>query len=184
MTDGIARGIGPRRFRIALAVLAALYYTTLFKALPDTRWTRPLAFFTNTSCLFPSSAVYRNEYRLAGWSCAEGKWLPLDVRVYFPLRAEDKESRFHRLAYFYKQNHTVMSALDAFISAHHAEHDDGIAGPIGGVRLFQTSTPIPPPGSPVERVTFEPLAPIPKTGIRDHYYTPGPQRRARCETAR
>lgn len=177
----VACGPGPTWLRRTLVVVAVLYYIALFKSPPDGRWTRPVAFFTQATCLFPRAAHYKIGYRLATWSCTERKWLPADVRAYFPIRAEDKESRFHRLAHFYKYNRTVLRALDAFVSAHHDASDDGVSGPIGGVRLVQTLAPIPPPGSSVERFVFEPLAPIPKDGIRDLYYTPSSQRRARCE---
>lgn len=180
----VARGPGPVWLRRMLVVLAVLYYIALVKRVPDGRWTRPIGFFTSATGLFTSSAVYKISYRLAAWSCSERKWLPLDVRAYFPIRAEDKESRFHRLSHFYKYNKTVLHALDDFVSKRHKSVDDGVTGSIGGVRLFQTLSPIPLPGSRVERFVFEPLAPIPTDGIRDLYYTPGSERKARCEGQR
>ena len=39
---------------------------------------------------------------------------------------------------------------------------------------------LPPPGESFDRYEFDPLAPIPTTGRRDAYYTPGPERRQRC----
>jgi hypothetical protein len=180
----VARGPGPTWFRAILVAVVLLYFILLFKKTPDHRWIRPVGFFTQATCLFPSAAVYAIEYRLAAWSCVARKWVPADRRAYFPMRAEDKESRFHRLAHFYKYNRTVMRALDDFVSTRHADVDDGVEGPIGGVRLFQILRPIPPPGSSVDRFVFEPLAPIPSDGIRDLYYTPGSERKKRCEAQR
>lgn len=179
----VVRGPGQPWFRITLVCVALAYYLMIVKALPDAGWSRPLNYFTRAACLFPSAAVYATDYRLAAWSCPEGKWLPLDVRPYFPMRAEDKESRFYRLAHFYKRNRTVLTALDQFISSRHPAIDDGVPGPIGGVRLFQILKPIPPPGSDVARFVFEPLAPIP-TDVRDLFYTPGSERKRRCEEQR
>jgi hypothetical protein len=166
-----------------LCLLAGLYLFALVKPFPTTSATRSVTFFTQAACLFPQAAVYTNQYGLAVWSCDERTWLPVDRRAYFSIRSEDKESRFHRLAHFYKRNQTVMHALDEFVSERHASVNDGVVGSIGGVRVFQTSRPIPPPGSPVERFTFDALAPIP-ADRRDHYYTPGPERKRRCEAQR
>jgi hypothetical protein len=180
----VARGPGPPSFRILLVVLALSYYLALVKRIPDGRWTRPIGFFTQATCLFPGAAENKIGYRLAAWSCTDRAWQPADVRVYFPMHAENKESRFHRLAHFYKRNRTVLRALDEFITERHDHVDDGVDGPIGGIMLVQTRDPIPPPGSEVERFEFEPFAPISGDGIQELYYTPKSARRARCEAQR
>jgi hypothetical protein len=179
----VAYGPGPRWFRRALVGVALLYFAALVKRLPDHRLVRPFAFFTRATCLFPDAATSKIEYRLAAWSCEARRWRPLDIRPYFPIRAEDKESRFHRVAHFYKRNRTVMQALDAYVTDRHAGVDDGISGPIGGIRLYQIVEPIPPVGSRVARWRFEPLAAMPAEHVRDLFYTPGPERKLRCEAA-
>jgi hypothetical protein len=75
----------------------------------------------------------------------------------------------------------VMQALDAYISAHHAAGaDDGVPGPIGGIRLFKIVRPFPGAGEPIERYHFDPLGPVPPAQRRDIYFTPGPERKRRC----
>jgi hypothetical protein len=180
----IARGLGPRWFRAALVAVAVAYFVLLAKRLPDAKWTRPISHFVRATCLFPGAMRATNSYRLAAWSCGRVRWEPLDVRAYFPMRAEDKESRFYRLAHFYKRNRPVMQALDAHISARHPHTEDGVDGAIGGIRLYQTRTPIPPPGSKIERFVFDPLPAIPREGVQDLFYTPGPERKRRCEAQR
>jgi hypothetical protein len=176
----IAAGPGPREVRRALVGLAALYYIALLYHPTDVAWIRPATFFTEATCLFPRAVDYSIEYRLEGWSCGH-KWAALDPRPYFPIRPDDKESTLQRLGYFYQHNRTVMEALDAFISARHAAGaDDGIAGPIGGIRLFKAVRPIPEVGAGVERYHFDPLAPVQRAERRDLYYTPGSERKARC----
>jgi hypothetical protein len=182
--DVVARGPGPPWFRAVLVVLAIGYFAALVKRIPDGRWTRPVAFFTQATCLFPHAASFRTEYRLSAWSCTERRWVPIDVRAYFPIHADNKESRFYRAAHFYKRNRTVMNALDDHVVDRHPRTDDGVAGPIGGIRLSQISEPLPPPGSEVARYVFEPLAPLPDEHARELFYTRASQRKARCEAAR
>jgi hypothetical protein len=177
----VAQGPGPRPLRLALAGLAALYYAALLKHPTNEGAWRPIAFFTNATCLFPRSDSYSIEYRLAAWSCTDVKWEPLDPRPYFPIQADDKESRLQRVAYFYKSNRTVMRALDAFVvDGHDHGAPDGVAGRLGGIRLFEVLRPLPAPGDAFDRYVFDPLAELPKTGLREAYYTPGLERRSRC----
>jgi hypothetical protein len=180
----IAAGLGPRWFRGVLIAVAGAYFVLLSKRLPDQKWARPISHFVRATCLFPGAVRATNSYQLAAWSCGRVRWEPLDVRAYFPMSAEDKESRFYRLAHFYKRNRRVMEALDAHIAARHPDTTDGLDGAIGGIRLYQKRKPIPPPGSKVERFVFDPLPPIPREGIQDHFYTPGPERKRRCEALR
>jgi hypothetical protein len=180
----IARGLGPRWFRVLLVALACVYFALLSKRLPDARWSRPITYFVRATCLFPGASSASIGYHLAAWSCEQVRWQPIDVRAYFPMRAEDKESRFYRLAHFYKRNRSVMQALDAHIAARHPETADGLDGTIGGIRLYQTRKPIPPPGTRIERFVFDPLPAIPREGVQDHFYTPGSERKRRCEAQR
>jgi hypothetical protein len=176
----IAAGPGPRWLRRGLAGLAALYYLALFHHPVAAGWLRPAVFFTEATSLFPRASAFAIEYRLEVWRCG-GHWEPIDPRPYFPIQPDDKESRLQRLGYFYERSHTVLRALDAYISTHHAAGaDDGVVGRIGGVRLFKVVRPFPPPGEPVERYRFAPLAPVPAAQRRDIYYTPGSERKRRC----
>jgi len=70
---------------------------------PDNEYIRPVAFFTECTCLFPRAAVYTIEYRLDAWACGR-RWEPIDPRPYFPIQTDDKESRLQRLGYFYEHN--------------------------------------------------------------------------------
>src|SRR5437899_2704568 len=135
----IATGPGPRWVRRTLAVLAIAYYIALLKHPPQKSFLRPIAFFTESTKLFPSADVFTLEFRLEAWSCPRHRWEPLDPRAYFPIEADDKESKFQRLAYFYVvldtnpgQTRAVMHALDEWIAARHDTTDDAVAGPIGG----------------------------------------------------
>ena len=190
----VAKGFGPRWFRIALAVIAVVYFAALVHH-PILSFARPVQFFTESTCLFPRADAYAIEYRLAAWSCQDAKWQPIDPAAYFPIETSNKESRFQRLAYFYKNTRVVMHALDTFVVRHHPHASDGLDGPIGGIRLFETLRAIPEPGGDVERYHWEPLAPIPATAeangkvppgpavYRDAFYTPGAARKERCRSA-
>ena len=176
----VARGPGPRWARGALVVVALTYYAALVHHPPDVRWLRPAAFFTEATCLFPRAASFAIEFRLEVWPCGR-RWEPIDPRAYFPIQPDDKESRLQRLGYFYGRDETVMRALDSYITGHHATTADGVAGPIGGIRLVKVVRRFPGPGEPIERYRFEPLAPVPAEQRRDVYYTPGAERKRRCQ---
>jgi hypothetical protein len=161
-------------------VLAGLYYLGLFHSPAKPGWLRPVIFFTQAPSLFTGAASFAIEYRLEVWACGRS-WEPLDPRPYFPIRPDDKESRFQRLGFFYQRNRAVMQALDAYISAQHATGaDDGVTGPIGGIRLFKVVRPFPGAGEPIERYHYDPFSPVPPEQRRDLYYTPGPERKRRC----
>ena len=184
MSMPIARGVGPRWFRGALAGLATLYGVALLVHPPNRGVLRPLAFFTSATCLFPRADRYATEFRLAAWSCDTRAWEPLDPRPYFPIEADDKESRLQRLAYFYKANRTVMRALDDYLVAHHDGRADGVAGAIGGIRLVEDRRELPPVGEAFPRYVFDPRAPLaapdPAHPEREPYHTPGRLHADRC----
>lgn len=178
----VARGMGPMPVRIGLAGLAFVYYVMLLKhPEPAGRIVGPIAYLSECTGLFTQADVVASEYRVEGWSCERRRWEPLDPRPYFPMRADDKEARFQRLAHFYKRTKKVMEALDDYIVDHHAGADDGIAGPLGGIQLFQIARPIPEAGGDVERYTYEPLAPVPAGASRiDLFFASTRRRHARC----
>jgi hypothetical protein len=179
----VARGPGPRWVRIALAALAVLYFAGLVKSPPRRPGLSAVTFFTEATCLFPSASRYAIELRLEVWSCDLGEWRPLDPSPYFPIEAGSKESRFQRIGYFYQRNRVVLSALDEWLVARHDAARDGVAGPIGGIRLIKVLRPIPAPGDAVERYVYRPLEPAPAEQRREIYWTKPSARRARCAGA-
>jgi len=166
--------------RKGLVVVAGLYFVALLKHPPQVPVLHPIGFFTEATCLFPDAGVYTIEYRLEGWSCPRQRWEPLDPRAYFPIEADDKESRFQRLGHFYQQSRPAMHALDDWIAARHDTTDDAIAGPIGGIRVFKWIHAIPPPGTWVERYVYRPLEPVPARERKDLYWTKATERKTRC----
>ncbi|TMQ06303.1 MAG: hypothetical protein E6J90_46720 [Deltaproteobacteria bacterium] len=186
---GVATGPGPRWLRLALVGLALVYYGALVHHLPDSRWTRPAVFFTEATALFPSANAVVLEFRLEAWACGKG-WQPIDPRPYFPIQPDDKESRFQRLGYFYfnhksltRRDREAAEALDRYIAARHADLDDGVAGPIGGIRVVKVVRPFPAPGEPVERYHFDPFAQAPSDERREKYATPEAETRRRCASS-
>jgi hypothetical protein len=180
----VAVGPGPRWWRRTLAVIGTLYLIALVKHPPQWRGLHAIGFFTESTSLFPRANLFSMEYRLDAWSCSDQQWHPIDPRAYFPIQADDKESRFQRLGYFYTGNRTVMNALDEFIYNLHDTRDDGFSGQIGGIRMTKWSKPIPPVGTHVERYEFRPLEPPPADETKELYYTKSSVRRSRCAAVR
>lgn len=186
--------------RWALAAAAALYFVGLFaystgwKTVPTRSAMKPAAFFLESAALLPKADEIAFEYRLEGWSCRRKRWERLDPRPYFPIEADNKESRFQRLAWFFRKSAnytTVMAALDDYIAAHRAD-DDGILGAIGGIRVYEVWRALPPVGDATARYSFHPLAPLEpdehRKDVRDgdghrFYATPRDDRKKRCAAA-
>jgi hypothetical protein len=185
-TPPVARGPGPRWVRFGLVGVALVYFVMLMYHPTEGWWVRharPAAFFTQATSLFPNADTFALEYRLEVWACGR-QWEALDPRPYFPIQPDDKESRFQRFGYFYARDRAAMQALDSYISAHHAAGiDDGVAGPIGGIRVVKVVRALPFPGDAVERYHFDPFAPISADQRRDLYYTPESQRKRRCASS-
>ena len=181
----VVRGPGPRWLRLALIVPAALYLIFLLHHPPESF--QPVTFFTQCTKLFPDRDSIALEYRLEAWSCGARAWQPIDPRPYFPMEADDKESRFQRIAYFYADlapSRTVMRALGAYIVRRHAAGmADGVTGAIGGIRLIAVRRPLPRVGDPVPRYAYDPLGPIPPAWRKNLYWTPRSLRNKRCEGA-
>ena len=179
----VARGPGPPWFRVALVVVALLYYLGLIDHPRSVSVFRPIAFFTQSTCLFPSADEYELEYHLEAWSCGERRWRAFDPRPYFPMHADDKESRFQRIAYFYEKSRPTFQALERFLERRHGAAladgtaDDGVRGPIGGIRIARWQVPLPDPGDDVARYDFDPMMPI-LGAKRDEIYETRPTRRA------
>ena len=178
--EGEARGPGPRWFRRLLALGAALYLggisldaagVPLHRIVP-----RPLLYFLQVARLFPHAVPLRTEYRAEAYACADRTWRELDVRPFFPLRANDKENRFDRAMFFYRHEPVVMQALDEYLVA--SNNRQGAR--IGGVLLLSLRLPIPPAGQVVERYRRKPLDEYGAEYRKYWYSTSAALRRERC----
>jgi hypothetical protein len=177
------------RAHAALIVLGALYLAGVWlegvgSTIPSTLLPRTPLYFLQIAALFPHAAVNVIDYRAEGWLCREHRWEELDTRPYFRIDPNDKENRFQRVMHFFRENRTVMHALDAYLVASHAAGgpSDGIASDevLGGIRVMSLRLPLPPPGAPLERVERKPLASYPNE-VRKHFYHTTRSRRAeRC----
>ena len=188
-SDDVARGPGPPWFRALLVVLAIAYYLTLSLVDHARRITPPriVQFFTQTTQLFASSDSNVIEYHLDGWSCARNRWEPMDPRPYFRVHADDKESRFQRVAYFYDRDpgkkgkwmRPVMRAMEEYLIVEHAP-GDGVDGPIGGIHVFKSETAIPEPDYAIDRYEYQPLAKIDEKDQVELFHTPESKRKKQC----
>ncbi len=179
----------PRRVSNALRICAGIYFagiwleaagsTTPLKVLP-----RSFAYFTQVAALFTRAAVYSIDYRAEGYVCSTGEWAELDTRPYFPLDPDDKENRFQRVMYFFRQDRTTMMALDRYLTGRHngSYRDDSIPHDerIGGVRLLSLRIPLPEIGGPVLRVARRPLSDFPEEQRKRFYQTKGGAITERC----
>ena len=175
-----ARGPGSPRFRRILAVVAALYLAGIWlevagaplqKLVP-----RPILYFMQVAKLFPHAVPMATEFRAEAYSCADRVYREIDVRPFFPIRANDKENRFERAMFFYRHQPLVMRALDDYIVA----SADAAGTAVGGVRFLSVRIPIPPPGQMTEPYTRKALHDYPAEYRKAWYQTPGAVRRARC----
>ena len=168
----VAKGFGPRWLRTTLAVCASIYWVGLWfesagapmhKVFP-----RPLLYFMQVASLFPKAADNIIEYRAEAWYCSEHTFREVDVRPFFPLRANDKENRFDRTMHFYRphpdrEGHVdpdsaevkVMQALEDYIMT--SQNARGAL--IGSVRLLSLRLPIPSAAERYERKRLEDVPP-------------------------
>jgi hypothetical protein len=180
----LARPWGPPALRRCLTVLAAVYLAAVGldatgTGLPDRLLPMPVRFFVQEAALFPHAASEEVEWRVEGWLCDERRFAEIDVRPFFPIRRDDKESRFYRAMFFHHRERTVLAALDEFIArAHNAAHPDRR---IGGVILLSLRVPIPRLGSDEPRYRWKPLADFPHGVERRYWYvTSADDRTRRC----
>ena len=132
--------------------------------------------------LFPDAQPVAIDYRAEGWVCSRRRFEEIDTRAYFPLRPNDKENRFYRLAQFYRHNRPAMQALEEYLVGRVNAHSDD-ADKIGGVRVLSLRVPIPAPGSSVERWRRKPLDDFPESERHDWFWTPRSRRAERCAAA-
>lgn len=187
----VVRGFGPPWLRLVFGAVGALYIACVFLDGAGSRVPSHLPhtfrYFTQVACLFPWAQPDVIDYRAEAWSCRDHRFHELDVRPYFPLRPDDKENRYQRLMFFYRENAEVMHALDTYLVSHHnarvargGEAGDGVDGPIGGLRLLDLRIPIPPPGTHEVLPRREPLDSYPEKYRKYWYHTPDRVIAARC----
>ncbi|HJZ89076.1 MAG TPA: hypothetical protein VKN99_28085 [Polyangia bacterium] len=182
----VAPSWGPPWLRRGLIVLATGYLASIWldaagTRVPERVLPRPAIYLTQIACLFPHTAQDAIDYRAEGYDCARRRYAEIDVRPFFPIHANDKESRFDRTMFFYRHNRRTMEALDEYITQ---KYNASGAGTIGGVLLLSIRLPIPPPGEPLERFRRRPLDEYPPA-MRHAWYESGSARRAeRCGAAR
>jgi hypothetical protein len=176
----VARGPGGKPVRIAVAALAGLYLLLLLVQPAHRGWRAPLAYFLECTQLFPladwvgkseaTKVPGAKELRVEAWSCDRDRWEAMDPRPYFPIQADDKESRLPRMVHFYIEESTTAAdartaahALEQFLFSHHDSDgaDDGVPGKLGGIRLQRVATPFGAVGDPVPRYHYDPFAPVP-----------------------
>jgi hypothetical protein len=183
----IARGFGPRWLRRALSVVAAGFFWAVLansaglsqgqRSLPDS-----FRYFTRLACLFPSAKVATIDYRAEGYVCGSQRFVELDTRPDFPIRADDKENRFYRTGAFFRRNLEVLQALDEYLVArHNARAALGQGEPIGGIRFSSLRIPVPEPGDELERYRRAPLSEYPARMRKRWYETPSALLERRCE---
>ncbi|HEV3032219.1 MAG TPA: hypothetical protein VG319_11290 [Polyangia bacterium] len=160
--------------------LAAIWLAAVKPALPERVLPRPVLFFTQVAELFPNAAIDSIEWRARGWRCALGRFDEVDVRPFFPIRQDDKESRFDRAMFFHHRQRPVLVALDRYITS--AQNHMRPAERIGGVMLLSLRVPIPPLGETGPRWRWMPLDEYPPSVERRYWYTTSMEARTRrCE---
>jgi hypothetical protein len=186
-SPGSPSGAPPARpwLRRLVTGLGALYIIALWLDGVGVRWLDellplPARMFVQVSELFPNASPDSIEWRARAWRCDLGRYEELDVRPFFPIRSDDKESRFDRAMFFYHRQGKVMAALgDYLASANNRMHPDAR---IGGVMLLSLRVPIPPLGEPGPRHERLPIASYAPTVSRNYWYTTGiDARQQRCE---
>jgi len=181
----IAQPWTPRGLRRAMAVLGGIYLAAVWldasgTGIPSLVLPLPLRFFIQEAALFPHAAQNVIEWRVEGWSCQRHEFHEIDVRPYFPIRRDDKESRFYRAMFFHSRQQRVLEALDAYVT--HAENQAHPEERIGGVVLLSLRIPIPPPGAREPRYQRLALAQYPREIERRHWYvTSAAERTRRCQ---
>ena len=185
---GTAESWAPVWLRRVGAVLGVSYLLAVWlgaagTGLPDRLLPTSLRFFTQVAELFPNAAADSIEWRVRGWRCDLSRFEEVDVRPFFPIRRDDKESRFDRAMFFHHRQRVVLAALDDYITAaqNRARPDERI----GGVMLLSLRVPIPPLGQAGPRLTWTPLADVPPSVERRYWYTTASDERdQRCAEAR
>jgi hypothetical protein len=179
------RRIVPRA--LAVLYLAGLWMDGVGCNLPGRVLPRSVSLFLSVAALFTEADHYLLQYRAEAWVCSEKQWRELDPRPYFPIDADNKQSRFQRVMYMHHKDVRTMRALDAFLVDRHNQQGavDGIPGDqaIGGVRLLALHSPLPEPGGRVERFAWHPVAQYPEGERQVWYHTSAAKLAQRCPDA-
>ncbi len=171
---------GSPGFRRALVALGVAYIAAMFSEavgwqLHGLIW-RPILFFCQIAALFPTAATHSIEYRAQGYTCGN-RVVEVDVRPFFPIHADDKESRFDRAMYFYRTDRTTMEALESYVLG---EYNRNELDKIGGVVFLSLRIPVPQPGSAFPRYERKPLTDYPSEQRKVWYFTPHETVQKRC----
>ena len=164
------------RLALALGVtyLALVWLDAIGAPLP---LPSPLRFFTQVAQLFPRAAEQIIEWHARVYRCSTQKFEELDVRPYFPIRADDKENAFDRAEFFYFKEKRVQRALDAYLTRREA--DEGRR--VGGVMLMSLRLPLPEAGHVDACYARRPLNEAPPEAERKYWYvTSEDERQRRC----
>lgn len=181
----LARAWAPMGVRRVVAALGAIYLAAVWldasgTGIANALLPLPIRFFVQEAALFPNAAEEVVEWRAEGWSCDAQRFQEIDVRPFFPIRRDDKESRFYRAMFFHHRQARVMESLATYLT-----NEQNRAHPearIGGVMLLSLLIPIPPPGTAVARYQRLALADYPRN-LEHHrwYVTASGDRARRCE---
>ena len=168
-------------------MLFGAYLFTMLAGSVGATWPRqlpaPFLYFTQVACLFPKAARMAIEYRVEAWSCADQAFTELDATPYFPIHANNKESRLHRTGFFYRREREVMEALESYL-VERVNRDAASGEEIGGIRLSSVRHPLPAiDARPVPRFRPKPLAELPKKQVKAWFYTPVSRRERQCRVA-
>jgi hypothetical protein len=169
-------------------IVAALYFACIWldavhSVVPRRLLPGFITYFTEAAALFPNAALATIDYRVEGWECGSRRWREIDPRIDFPIDADNKENRFYRALHFFRQNRTVMQALDAYLMDRHnarARAGREAVGIIGGIRTLSLRLPIPAPGEKVAGFSREPLASFPERERHNWYWTRQSRRAENC----
>jgi hypothetical protein len=171
----IAPSPGPYWLRRLLAVLGGIYVVLVFYEAVGRQYSA--LYFCQIAKLFPGATLHVFENKAQGIRCG-GQIVDIDVRPFFPIHADDKESRFDRAIYFYSGDAPTMQALDSYIVR---EYNRSEPDKIGGVVLTQLKTPVPSPGTDFPRFERKPLSDYPEKERHVLYKTPKRILEPRCQ---
>lgn len=182
-TSGERAFASSSRVRWLLVLISTGYLLTVWldgigSPLPAKLVPRPWLYFAEVAALFKNAGMMSISYRAEGWSCSDARWVEVDVRPWFRIDAETKESRFHRTLQFYRKNRTVMRALEDYVVR--KNNASSSLPRIGGLRFLSLRVPYPKLGAHVEPIERKPLSAYPDEMRHTWYVTPTSNRRERC----
>lgn len=173
----LPRWLKPLLMGASVIYLAGLFFDGVQPKTSRALLPASVLYFVQATCLFPHAALAAIDYRLEGWDCDAQSFRELDPTPYFPIHANDKESRFYRAAHFHRRNRPVMEALERYVlEQEHARSSTRW----GGIRVSSIRTPLPEPGEPVRRWARAPLSDVPADHVKHWFYTPISRRERYC----